>query len=120
MSDQPYIPPIGPRQHSTDWFCSTAADIIGDSGQRRSDYGDALQSFEDIATLWSVVLKVPVSAEQVALCQALLKMGRLINKPNHVDSWVDGIGYFALGGAISQTPGRHPSFGDMQKGETQR
>lgn len=93
----------------TAWFCDQAKQIIGAGGGRREDYGDALDSFEDIATMWSVVLKTPVSAEQVALCQVLLKMGRLVNKPDHVDSWVDIIGYAALGGDISQRPGRHPS-----------
>src|SRR5689334_3955026 len=91
----------------TAWFCDTAKGIIGAGGGRREDYGDALDSFEDIAKLWSVVLKVEVTAEQVALCQVLLKMGRLTNTPTHVDSWVDIIGYAALGGDISQRPGRY-------------
>lgn len=106
--ESPGINPLaGPQKYSTDWFCVHAADIIGSGGQRRADYGDARQSFEDIATMWSVVLKTKVTAEQVALCQALLKMGRLINKPDHVDSWVDIIGYAALGGSISQQGGVH-------------
>lgn len=91
----------------TAWFCDRAKSIIGGDGQRRQDYGDALDSFEAIAKLWSVVLGIEVTAEQVALCQALLKMGRLLNKPNHEDSWVDIIGYAALGGDIAMRPGRN-------------
>lgn len=92
---------------NTDWFCDRAKGIIGGGGQRRQDYGDALDSFEAIAKLWSVVLGVDVTAEQVALCQAMLKMGRLLNTPNHEDSWVDIIGYAALGGDIAMRPGRN-------------
>ena len=91
----------------TAWFVDTAKGIIGGGGQRRQDYGSVEESFENIARLWSVVLGIDVTAEQVALCQALLKMGRLLNKPNHTDSWVDIIGYAALGGQIAHQPGRH-------------
>ena len=94
-------------EQGTAWFCDTAKGIIGGDGQRRQDYGDALESFEAIAKLWSVVLKTDVTAEQVALCQAMVKMGRLLNTPNHTDSWVDIIGYAALGGDIAMRPGRN-------------
>lgn len=92
---------------NTAWFCDRAKNIIGGGGQRHQDYGDALDSFEAIAVLWSVVLGTTVTAEQVALCQVMLKMGRLLNKPNHEDSWVDIIGYAALGGDIAMRPGRN-------------
>lgn len=91
----------------TAWFCDTAKGIIGGGGQRRQDYGSVEESFEKIARMWSVILDMNVTAEQVALCQATLKMGRLLNKPNHTDSWVDIIGYAALGGQIAHQPGRH-------------
>lgn len=95
------------EEHGTDWFCDTAKGIIGNGGQRKQDYGSALESFEKIAKLWSVILDVEVSAEQVALCMAMVKMGRLRNTPNHTDSWIDIIGYAALGGQIAHTPGRY-------------
>lgn len=99
--------PFGPKPKDTAYFCDTAKGIIGGDGQRRQDYGDALDSFEAIAKMWSVVLGVDVTAEQVSLCQMLLKMGRLLNTPNHTDSWVDIIGYAALGGDIAHRPGRY-------------
>lgn len=100
-------------QRDTAWFCDTAKGIIGAGGGRHEDYGDALGSFEDIAKMWSVVLKTEVSAEQVALCQVLLKMGRLTNTPTHTDSWVDIIGYAALGGDIAHRPGRGTGSSDV-------
>lgn len=73
--------------------------LIG--GDRRDDYGPALDSFNDIATGWSVIIGVPVSAEQVALamdwlktCRALndVRQGRAIKR----DSIVDKCGYSGL------------------------
>ena len=89
------------------WFCLTARELIGGDGQRRQDYGPAIESFERIAKMWSAILDTPVTAEQVAMCQAALKMARLFQTPNHTDSWVDIVGYAALGGEIASTPGRY-------------
>lgn len=62
------------------------------NGQRRDDYGGALESFTRIADLWSPVLGVPVTAEQVALCMIELKVARYMNG-YHRDSVVDIAGY---------------------------
>ena len=91
----------------TAWFCDHAKYIIGGDGQRRADYGGVEESFTRIAALWSVVLGTAVTAEQVALCMIQLKLARLFQKPNHTDSWVDIIGYAALGGEISHLPDRY-------------
>lgn len=95
------------NDHNTAWFCDTAKNLIGGDGQRRQDYGGVEESFDCIAKLWSIVLGIGVSSEQVALCMVQLKLARLFVTPNHTDSWVDIIGYAALGGQIAHTPGRH-------------
>ena len=77
------------------------------NGPRRDEYGDAAESFERIAGLWSLILGMEVTAEQVALCMVQVKLGRLIHSPNHADSWVDICGYAALGGEIAAKPGRY-------------
>ena len=64
-------------------------------GPRRESYGDARSSFERIAMIWSVVLKVPVSEREVALCMIGLKLCREANMPNR-DNLVDICGYAAL------------------------
>ena len=81
---------------------STASGLI--SGQRAEDYGSLENNFGRIAAMWSVILEseVPVSTEQVALCMAAVKMCRLVNTPNHTDSWVDLAGYAAIGGELSE------------------
>lgn len=76
-----------------------AASLI--SGDRAKDYGDAGESFTRLAALWSPVLGVEITPEQVALCLTQLKVSRLIVTPTHTDSWVDAAGYIALGSEIA-------------------
>tara|TARA_E500000305_G_scaffold103078_1_gene98306 strand:+ start:625 stop:780 length:156 start_codon:yes stop_codon:yes gene_type:complete len=44
-----------------------------------------------------VILEREVKAHEAALCMAAVKIARLIETPDHRDSWVDGCGYFAIG-----------------------
>lgn len=82
-----------------DEILKTASDLI--DGARDEVYGSALDNFTRIGKLWEQVLGVPVSPAQVALCMNQVKVSRLINSPDHVDGWVDGSGYLALGGEIA-------------------
>lgn len=65
------------------------------NGPRRESYGDAKESFQKIADVWSIALKTKVTPEQVALCMIGLKFCREANKP-HRDNLVDLAGYAAL------------------------
>ena len=76
------------------------------NGQRAQDYGDAEIMFHAIAAGWASILETQVTASDVALCMAWLKMCRLSKSPDHLDSWADLIGYGALGGEIA-TKGQH-------------
>ena len=77
----------------------TAAALI--NGDRERDYGTPAENFGRIADGWSVILDKDVSAEQVALCMAWLKIARLVNGP-HEDSYVDAAAYMALAGELSE------------------
>lgn len=91
---------------SAAWFCDRAKSLVG--GDRKETYGDAAADFTRTGKMWAAVLGLDeVTAEQVALCMALVKIGRLCHTPNHEDSWVDIVGYAALGGQIASTPGRY-------------
>ena len=65
------------------------------NGDRQQDYGEPVLNFTRIAAVWSAVLNQPVTAQQVALCMAGLKLIRATTSPGHVDSYDDGAGYFA-------------------------
>ena len=78
-----------------DQLLQKAEELI--NGDRAKEYGDAKKNFEDIATLWSVILEKEITPQQMALCMIMVKAARLM-KTDHEDSWVDIAGYAALGG----------------------
>ena len=72
-------------------------------GQREQDYGTPEDSFSRIAEFWVTYKGVEFSPVDVAIMMALLKIARISENPQHMDSWVDGCGYFACGGEIAWT-----------------
>jgi len=88
----------------------TRNEILGEAnrlihGDRAVDYGDARTSFEDIAVLWSTILRHQVSPQDVARCMIALKIVRLSESPQKIDSWVDIVGYAAIGGELASHRG---------------
>lgn len=70
-----------------------AEEIVG--GERATDYGDAKESFENIAKGWSVIVGSEITGPQVAMMMIWLKLMRENN--NHKrDNLVDSIGYTIL------------------------
>ena len=76
----------------------TADSLI--NGDRQNDYGEAHESFEAIARMWSAYLRTHIESRDVCQMMALLKIARLRNGP-HDDSSVDACGYLALGSELS-------------------
>ena len=68
------------------------------NGDRARDYGDALENHTRIALMWGAILGREITPSQVAVMMIALKISRLANQPEHLDSWVDVCGYAALGG----------------------
>ena len=81
-----------------DQILDAASDLI--NGQRAKDYGDAFEMHRRIGVGWSEILGVNVTPAQVALCMVWLKISRLIETPDHLDSFVDLVAYGALAGEI--------------------
>ena len=69
------------------------------NGDRQQNYGDAAESFDAIAAMWSAYLGCDVTARDVCNMMALLKIARL-RLGQHDDSAVDGCGYLALGAEL--------------------
>lgn len=65
---------------------------------RAATHGDAERNFGLIAAYWSAHLNRNISPHDVAVMMTLLKLARAKSNPKHVDNWVDGCGYLALGG----------------------
>jgi|TARA_R110000822_G_scaffold69899_1_gene169383 hypothetical protein len=72
------------------------------SGDREEDYGDPHKNFSDVSKGWSLIIGKKISPEEVALMMAWLKISRLFKTPTHTDSWIDLVGYAALGGELAQ------------------
>lgn len=68
------------------------------SKERAKIYGDAQLNHERIAKFWSIILERKITVEEVYHCMIAVKMSRLIQTPNHLDSLVDIMGYAALWG----------------------
>lgn len=87
----------------------TAEKVICDD--RQDQYGNAEDSFSDIATFWETYLAdhcvsagadLCISRQDVAAMMVLLKIARLKANAKHMDSWVDIAGYAALGGEMGE------------------
>lgn len=74
-------------------------------GEREQDYGTPDDNFGRIAEFWTTYMGVEFNTVDVAIMMALLKIARLANNQEHMDSWVDLAGYAACGGEIA---GREP------------
>jgi hypothetical protein len=94
------------RRFERDRILDAASDLI--NGQRAKDYGDALEMHRRIAAGWAEILGVDVAPAQVALCMAWLKIARLVETPDHYDSFVDLVAYGALAAEIQS---RNPKQG---------
>lgn len=74
---------------------------------RPKAYGPPEQNFERIARLWTDHLlnrydeSTVLDPVDVACMMALMKIARLEETPDHVDSWVDLAGYAACGAEVS-------------------
>ena len=81
----------------------TAKEII--YGDREKTYGHPSKNLENIADMWTIYLRGrglldpngdALTATDVCNTMILLKVARLANQPDHVDSIVDIVGYAAL------------------------
>lgn len=72
------------------------------TGDRRAAYGDPYINHKRIAEIWSVLLDWEVSPSQVALCMVGVKLARLVETPDHLDSFIDGAAYMAIAAEITE------------------
>lgn len=68
---------------------------------RNKNYGKPIVNHTRIADLWSVYLSKEVTPSQVAICMALVKIARLMETDDHLDSFCDAAAYLAIAGEIA-------------------
>jgi hypothetical protein len=71
------------------------------NGPRHDSYGHPRDNFQETADLWSPILGIKVTPEQVALCMVQVKIAREIHSPKR-DNLVDAIGYLLTYNAVIQ------------------
>jgi len=74
-------------------------------GGRELDYGSPENNFGLIAAMWSLYLDKLVSADDVAILLALVKIARIKAGGGSGDSYVDLAGYAACAGEIHSKGG---------------
>jgi hypothetical protein len=79
-------------------FLNIARDII--TTERHNDYGEAENTFSEIADMWTAYIKTNIKPEDVAAMMVLMKVARM-SHGYKADNWIDIIGYAALGGEIA-------------------
>ena len=72
---------------------------------RASQHGNMEDNFRNIETAWCWWDSIkpddlPVGMD-CAVKMTLLKISRIASNPNHIDNWVDGCGYLACGGELT-------------------
>ena len=71
------------------------------NGEKDEVYGTPLINHQRIAQLWQVVLGTEISPAEVAICMALVKVARLVQTPDHEDSYIDAAAYMAIAGEVA-------------------
>ena len=78
------------------------------NGPRAKDYGDAFENHTRIAEGWNIIAKsafkthFEITEQHVILMMDWVKTARLLTTMDHDDSWLDKVGYSALGGEFSE------------------
>ena len=93
--------------------CEQASKII--SGERQGQYGVPEDSFSVIAKFWNTYLNtrdpkdtngnrinITLCSNDVAVMMALMKVARISNGVFKEDSFIDAIGYLAIGAELSK------------------
>ena len=80
-------------------YLAEASCLLTDA--RQEVYGSFQDNHERIAKLWSEFLDYDITAEQVAVCMALVKISRIANSSTHKDNYIDAISYLAGAGALA-------------------
>lgn len=94
-------------QVQTKSILAEADEIAGTNRSR--DYGHPLANHRRIAEIWNVQLEkklaVPLTPGDVATLMIGLKLARLVNSPNHRDSFIDICGYAKCWDMIQEAGG---------------
>lgn len=101
--DAPLTPP-GEAENTKQYLAAEALRIT--SGERRKAYGPPENNFARIARFWDAYFKntgrdIDVTAADVSPLMRFIKEARLCETPDHLDSFVDLVGYTLTGSEVN-------------------
>lgn len=102
---KPAVPPIVPVAPKPISILEQAQAVV--HGPRRDAYGHPTPNHRRIADLWSAYIagkydvKIELTPIDAVLMMEQVKIARLMQTPDHRDSWTDMAGYAACGAIIS-------------------
>jgi hypothetical protein len=103
--------------------CAKAASLVG--GDRQKTHGDKVENHGNIARLWNAYLLnkknytvgIPLSAHDIAMLMALLKVARTQAGSHNLDDYVDLAGYAGVAAEIAERTNVHRTVGpDADRG----
>ena len=71
--------------------------------EKGEDYGEPLSFFSKLAIIYSEMIGKHISTNQVVAMFMVMKRLRAFNNPDHVDSYLDAMGYSKIGLDIAKT-----------------
>ena len=85
-----------------------ASDILAEASvlltdTREETYGSFWENHRRIGVMWGEFLRLEesITAEQVAVMMALVKISRIANDSTHTDNYIDATAYIAGAGEIA-------------------
>ena len=98
------VPPIEVLPHTAGQILLKAGKAV--DGERQRTHGDKTKNHQNIADHWNAYLTGrldrPLSARDVALMMAELKIARTKFGEHNLDDYLDGAGYMACAGEIAE------------------
>ena len=88
------------------------------SKDREKDYGDKVKNHENISKLWSAYKDIKITAHDVAIMMALLKVARTKLGAVSEDTYIDMSAYGAIAGEIKFKEPKEESEGERRGRET--
>ena len=79
-----------------------ASGLVADRGKV---YGTIRQNHEKIAKIASALLNYQVDAHDILMIMVAVKLSRIAQTPDHVDSYLDALNYLSFAGEIATDGG---------------
>jgi hypothetical protein len=93
----------------------TARNVI--TVEREGQYGTPADNFGLIASFWTEYLDLEITAHDVSIMMALLKLARIRTGGFNLDNYIDTCGYVALGAELGKPIAKVKPVVLVQKGD---